>query len=188
MEADTTQNQAAEEARAEDAKVMSDPSHPHYAGLQRGEESALNYIAGLYKGVSGRVLVVIDEAVGLSPKPTQPSPSERLGDRDGVSLTSSHDLEERLQCAQEPALAAVRQDLGDDFQPDIPQDPHTIAAALQQKWGEQTPQRLAGAMNLREGCIRKNPQLVAEVGMLLGDRRSLDALDLIREVLSDFRA
>jgi hypothetical protein len=194
METDTAPNPAAEAAHAEYSKVMSDPTHPHYEGLQRGDESALNYIANLYKGVSGPISTVVDAEVFTPRADTPPAQSPAPGfsvvdDREEreLAVTGGDDPEERLQRAQEHALASVRQDLGEDFEPDIVQTPEVILAALQQEWGDQTPQNFAGVMNLREQLIQKDPQLVAETAMLVGDIRALKLLQRLRQVLGDLR-
>lgn len=42
-------NQAHEAANIEYAKVLSDPTHPHFAGFRRGEKAAEAYVDALYK-------------------------------------------------------------------------------------------------------------------------------------------
>jgi hypothetical protein len=103
------------------------------------------------------------------------------------AVTSGNDPEDRLQRAHEKALASLRQELGEDFQPDIVQSPEVILAALQQEWGDQTPQNLAGVMNLGEALTQRDPQLMAETQMLLGDLRVIKLGHLVRQILRDYR-
>jgi hypothetical protein len=183
-----TDSPAHEAARAELTKVWTDKTHPDHAAYMKGDEKVVAKYQEHYKQAYGtgqpsqassqgaRVSVAVGENLdGRHPGIT------------GSNLTSSNDLEERFQRAQESALASVRQEQGDDFQPDIAQDPNTIAAALQQEWGDRFPQNLAGVANMRQQLIEKDPQLVAEVGLLVGDLRAYKLLHRLRELIDDLR-
>jgi hypothetical protein len=186
-------------ATAELTKIYTDKNHPDHAGYWAGDEKVLAKVREMYAkgsgtGVPRPISTVVDQEI-LSradvSKPSAPSgPVVSLTVDDGrgdITVTSGNDPEELLQRAQERALASVRQDLGDDFQPDIEQDPHAIVAALHHEWGEQFQQNWAGAMNLRAHVIREDPQLAAEAGMLLGDLRICKLLHRFQQVIRDYR-
>jgi hypothetical protein len=49
MEITTPDTPALTSARQEYEKVISDPTHPHYDGLRRGDKTASDYVDGLYR-------------------------------------------------------------------------------------------------------------------------------------------
>ncbi|BCA56685.1 hypothetical protein W02_38250 [Nitrospira sp. KM1] len=89
---------AAIACREEHAKVMMDKTHQHYAGYQRGEKAALDYVDSLYRKAypGNRMIEIGGGLIASSP------PSEQLGDpvptsTDPQSEQAQLDEQERME-------------------------------------------------------------------------------------------
>src|SRR5262245_38865347 len=172
-----TSNPALDAARAEHHAIATDPEHPKHEGYKKGDGIVSAYLDSLYR-----------KAFPQTPAPpvlsNEPPPLVPHG---GVSLTTDLTGQDRLERAQADALTALKQEFGDDFTPDIPQDASVIQAGLQQEWGHEFESRWAGAMNVRSQLMHRHPQLFMEAALLLGDARGLRLLDAIRQTIAAYR-
>jgi hypothetical protein len=162
--------------------IATDKTHLMHEGYWKGDPKVMAYVQGIYDRAHGSKPV---------PSPAQAHSSAvevSIGDgREGIELTTSGDDDGRFERAHTDALAALRQEFGDDFTLDRQEDPDAVRAKFQHEWGAEFEQNLANVTNLGGQLLRRDPQLFLEAAALLGDTRGMRLLHLMRQMLTTYR-
>ena len=84
---------AGADAEAEYAKMMSDPTHPHYAGLRRGDKESEAYANGLFRKAYGTAPVPIESDAEPVPADLSPDAQAQIECETHLRAAFGHDYD-----------------------------------------------------------------------------------------------